>query len=86
MASVLAVCGFWLFLIVFVLRRPLRELIAARPSAADSGQIQSLKAQIARLETHVGVLDRELSEVKESNEFAMKLLNASPDSLQARNR
>jgi hypothetical protein len=77
MEGIIAVLGFWLSIIVFILRRPLTELILAKKKTlveSDSVQVTQLETRIHLLEEQLYAVNREMHELRESNEFTTKLL------------
>jgi hypothetical protein len=77
MEGTIAVLGFWLSIIVFILRRPLTELILAKKKTlveSDSVQVTQLETRIHLLEEQLHAVNREMHELRESNEFTTKLL------------
>ena len=81
MEGVIAVLGFWSSIIVFILRRPLSELILAKKKTmveADSVSVAMLETRIHVLEEQLNSVNREMHELRESNEFTTKLLANSP--------
>jgi hypothetical protein len=81
MTGFIAVFGWWLFLIVLILRKPITQLISTftekRLSVSNSEYVRRLEARIALLEEHVSMMGKEISEVKESSDFANKLLTTA---------
>ncbi len=72
----LAIIGFWFAVTVFILKKPIGEALASRIAAKETDQkLQPLQTRIANLEAHIGAMERELHQVKDSTEFAVKLLS-----------
>jgi hypothetical protein len=80
MEGFIAVLGFWLSIIVFILRRPITELILAKKKTlveSDSVQVTQLETRIHLLEEQLYAVNREMHELREANEFTTKLLTNS---------
>jgi hypothetical protein len=80
MEGIIAVLGFWLSIIVFIMRRPLTELILAKKKTlveSDSVQVAMLETRIHLLEDQLHAVNREMHELREANEFTTKLLTNS---------
>jgi BMFP domain-containing protein YqiC len=73
MEGFIAVAGFWTFMLAIVLRRPLSEVISK--SRVNNEEVTMLKAQVQQLQNSLDAVNREMFELKETNEFTQKLLN-----------
>lgn len=78
MEGIIAVAGFWAVILALVLKRPINDLTQAfithRLQPADKQQIEELKAKIADLENQVSGMTMQMIEMKDSHDFALKLL------------
>lgn len=78
MEGILAVGGFWAVLLAIVLKRPINDLVQAfithRLQPADKLEIEQLKTKIAELENQVSGMTMQMIEMKDSHDFALKLL------------
>jgi hypothetical protein len=76
--GILAVGGFWAVLLAIVLKRPINDLVQAfithRLQPADKLEIEQLKTKIAELENQVSGMTMQMIEMKDSHDFALKLL------------
>jgi hypothetical protein len=71
----LAIIGFWFAVTVFILKKPIGDALASRIAAKETDQkLLPLNSRIADLEAQIGTMERELHQVRDSTEFAVKLL------------
>lgn len=70
-----AIIGFWTTVVIYILRKPISEAIATRTASnLLAGEQNQISVRIAQLEAQVDTLEKELHLLRESNEFATKLL------------
>lgn len=90
MEGFIAVAGFWTFLIICALRKPIAEVIAARAipkhGPAETKEIAAMRAQIASLESQLSSVQTEMLEVRDSHEFMNKLLTTQKAQTTAQSR
>lgn len=73
--GIIAVAGFWLVILVLILRRPILELMNTRLlGKASNAELQDLRMRITHLESEMVDMEKELLAVRDSNEFHIKLL------------
>lgn len=76
MTDILAVGGFWLCMIALILKRPLTTVIM-RNQAQESKDVKALKARLSEIESVMATMNKDVFEMKESSDFANKLLITS---------
>lgn len=78
MEGIIAVAGFWTVILALVLKRPINDLVQAfitqRMSPANKLEVEQLKTKIAELENQVSSMTMQMIEMKDSHDFALKLL------------
>lgn len=78
MEGIIAVSGFWAVLLALVLKRPINDLVQAfithRLQPSNKPEIEQLKSKIAELELQVSGMTMQMIEMKDSHDFALKLL------------
>ena len=78
MEGIIAVSGFWAVLLALVLKRPINDLVQAfithRLQPSSKPEIEQLKSKIAELELQVSGMTMQMIEMKDSHDFALKLL------------
>jgi hypothetical protein len=76
--GIIAVTGFWAVLLALVLKRPINDLVQAiithRLQPSSKPEIEQLKAKISELEMQVSGMTMQMIEMKDSHDFALKLL------------
>lgn len=76
LTGILAIGGFWLFLILLVLKGPVtRYLDKQKPT--ESADVKALTERINQLEAIVASMSKDMLELKDTTEFAHKLLTDS---------
>ena len=76
MEGILGVIGFWLFMILFVLKKPLTEYLD-RQKTVPNKDVEQLSERVLQLESVIGTLTKDMLEMKDTTEFAQKLLTDS---------
>ena len=81
MEGIIAVTGFWAVILAMVLKKPINEVVQAyiqnRMQPATKLEIDQLKTKIADLENEVSAMTMQMIEMKDSHDFALKLLSDS---------
>ena len=75
--GILAVGGFWIFLILLVFRGAIRERLSKAEGpllATNKGEISEMKARLATLEARVTAMNHEIMELQDGADFDRKLL------------
>lgn len=79
--GIIAVTGFWAVILALVLKRPINDIVQAfithRMQPATKLEIEQLKTKIADLENQVSGMTMQMIEMKDSHDFALKLLSDS---------
>lgn len=79
--GIIAVTGFWAVVLALVLKRPINDIVQAfithRMQPATKLEIEQLKTKIADLENQVSGMTMQMIEMKDSHDFALKLLSDS---------
>lgn len=79
--GIIAVTGFWAVVLALVLKKPINEIVQAfithRMQPATKLEIEQLKTKIADLENQVSGMTMQMIEMKDSHDFALKLLSDS---------
>ncbi len=76
LTGILAIGGFWLFLFLVVLKGPVTNYLD-KLKPADSPDVKALTDRINQLESIVASMSKDMLEMKETTEFAHKLLTDS---------
>lgn len=81
MEGIIAVTGFWAVVLALVLKRPINDVVQAfishRMQPATKLEIEQLKTKIADLENQVSGMTMQMIDMKDSHDFALKLLSDS---------
>jgi len=72
----LAIFGFWFFMILVILRKPVMAYLEKHKTVPDK-EVQTLSARVQQLESVIGTLTKDMLEMKDTTEFAQKLLTES---------
>lgn len=81
--DVLAVSGFWLCMILLVFRGPIKEWILKKPDK-NTTEITELKTRLQALEGRIAVMNTEILELREVQDFDKRLSAASGTATSAR--
>lgn len=73
MEGTIAIVGFWVFMILLVLR--------VRRPAGNSAELEQLRSRVQMLEQQVGSMSTRLVELSEGHDFTLKLLKEAPPKL-----
>jgi uncharacterized protein YndB with AHSA1/START domain len=76
MEGFLAIGGFWLVILVAMLKKPLMQYIV-KSKAQESKDVIELKARVLQLEGALATMSKDVLEMKDTSEFAHKLLSDS---------
>ncbi len=78
MEGIIAVGGFWAVILALVLKRPINDLVQAfvthRMQPAKTHEIEELKSKVAELENQISGMTMQMIEMRDSHDFAFKLL------------
>lgn len=74
MEGILAVGGFWLFLIAIVMKKPLMAYIENRKGKGESAIEANLLDRVSALEGSMVTMGKDIQEMKDTSEFAHKLM------------
>ncbi len=81
MEGIIATIGFWAVVLALVLKRPINDIVQAfiahRMQPATKIEIEQLKSKIVDLENQVSSMTMQMIEMKDSHDFALKLLSDS---------
>jgi hypothetical protein len=79
--GIIAVTGFWAVVLAVVLKRPINDIVQAfishRMQPATKIEIEQLKSKIVDLENQVSSMTMQMIDMKDSHDFALKLLSDS---------
>jgi hypothetical protein len=70
--SILAVSGFWLFLILFVFRGAIKERLSRVPTRNDA-ELAEMKKRLQALEGRIAIMNNEILELREVQDFDRRL-------------
>jgi uncharacterized protein YndB with AHSA1/START domain len=71
--GVLAIGGFWLCILVAIMKKPLMAYIE-KSKAQESQDVKAISARMNVIETAVATMGKDIQEMKDTSEFAHKLL------------
>lgn len=78
MEGILAVGGFWIFMIALVLKKPLSTLIEKSKLSPDAleltDRVQRLEALVSKMSMEQNQMHSEIAGLREEAEFSMKLI------------
>jgi len=74
--GILAVTGFWIFWIIVIMRKPFTAYLEARKTLPNK-EVEALSERVLQLESVIGTLTKDMLEMKDTTEFAQKLLTDS---------
>jgi uncharacterized protein YndB with AHSA1/START domain/cell division protein FtsB len=74
--GILAVAGFWLFWILVLMKKPFMAYLEARKTLPNK-EVETLSERVLQLESVIGTLTKDMLEMKDTTEFAQKLLTDS---------
>ena len=72
MDGIIAILGFWVFWIAVLLRKPLMAYI--EQSKVVNKDVHTLSDRVAQLENSIVTMGKDVQEVKDTSEFAHKLM------------
>ena len=79
MEGIIAVTGFWAFVLALVLKKPINDIVQAfishRMQPATKLEIEQLKTKISDLENQLSGMTMQMIDMKDSHDFALKLLS-----------
>ncbi len=76
LTGLLAIGGFWLVILIAILKGPISKYLETR-ATGDNAEVKALNERIAHLEAMVASMSKEMLELKDTTEFAQKLLTDS---------
>jgi len=76
LTGILAVGGFWLVVLVAILKGPITKYLETK-TPTDSAEVKALNERITHLEAMIASMSKEMLELKDTTEFAHKLLTDS---------
>src|SRR5690242_7850179 len=74
MEGFIAVLGFWVFMIALVVKKPIAQYIELKRSKGTDNETKALSERVQQLESAVVTMVKDIQEVKDTSEFAHKLL------------
>jgi uncharacterized protein YndB with AHSA1/START domain len=74
MEGILAIVGFWVCMIALALKKPMTAFIELKRTKAAEGEGSKLAERVQQLESAVVTMGKDIQEVKDTSEFAHKLL------------
>jgi len=76
LTGILAIAGFWLVILVAMLKGPITKYLEQK-TPNDSAEVKALNERITHLEAMMASMSKEMLELKDTTEFAHKLLTDS---------